>query len=119
MFSKFLMRLRLKYPQSLKNLMFLKNPRHLYLMNPKFQQFHLLLSYLKNPMFLKTLSFLKKQKYPQYLLNLMYLNCLSLHLYPQSLMYPKYPYLKYLKYRKFDHLYLKSLKHHRLRCPPK
>ena len=119
MFSKFLLRLRLKYLLNPKSLMFPKNPRHLYLMNPQYPQYHLLLSYLKNPMFLKTLSFLKKQKYPQYPLNLMYLNCLSLHLYLKSLMYLTYPYLKYPKYQKFDHLYLKSLKHHRLRCPPK
>ena len=119
MFSKFLMRLRLKYPQSLKNLKFPKNPRHLYLMNPQFPQYRSLLSFLKNLSFLMTLSFRLKPKYPQYLLNLMYLNCLSLHLYPKSLMYLTYPYLMYLKYHKFDHLYPKSLKHHRLRCPPK
>jgi hypothetical protein len=99
--------------------MFLKNPRHLFLKNPQFPQFHLLLSFPMNPKFLKNLSFLKKQKYPQYPLILTYLLNPNSHLYPQSLMYPKYPYLKYLKYQKFDHSFLKSLKHHRLRYLPK
>jgi hypothetical protein len=59
------------------------------------------------------------QKYPKFPLNLLYLNYLNSHSFPQSLMYPKYPYLMYPKYQKFDHSFLKSLKHHRLRYLPK
>jgi hypothetical protein len=92
--------------------MFLKNPRHLYPMNPKFPQFHLCLSFLMKQKFLKNLSFLKSHLYPKYLLNLLYLSYLNSHLYPQSLMYPKYPYLKYPKCQKFDHSFLKSLMLH-------
>jgi hypothetical protein len=79
----------------------------------------LLLSFLMYPQFLLILNFHLMQKYPKFLLNLLYLNYLNSHSFPQSLMYPKYPYLMYPKYQKFDHSFLKSLKHHRLRYLPK